>query len=87
MFMLQGLPDTFGILRAGDPGKALGDCEPCFPPVVLNVHRKTGLGLNVSLPDDDIAANKEPQGVGSAFFWGGGGLYPLLRKCKFPCKL
>ena len=31
-----------------------------------------GLGLNVSLGDEDIAANKEPQGVGSGFFLRGG---------------
>ena len=50
MFMLQGLPDTFAILRAGDLGKALGHCEPCFPPLVLNVHRKTWVIKKVRHP-------------------------------------
>ena len=46
-----------------------GDAELALP-LALPL---AGLGLNVSLADDDIAANKEPQGVGSAFFLGGGG--------------
>ena len=50
MFMLEGLPDTFGIHRAGDPGKALGHCEPCFPPLILNVHRKTRVTKKVRHP-------------------------------------
>ena len=32
MFMLEGLRDIFGILRAGDPGKAVDHYEPCPPP-------------------------------------------------------
>ena len=45
-----------------------GDAELALP-LALPL---AGLGLNVSLADDNIAANKEPQGVGSAFFCGGG---------------
>ena len=50
MFILQGLPDTLGMLRGGDPGTALGHCEPCLPPLVLNVHRKTRVIKKVRHP-------------------------------------